>query len=111
MTFIWSEVVFLKTWWHTAPPKRRKALRDLVANGRLEITTGGWVMTDEATTHLYALVDQLMEGKFLIIFAYKCLIGTTNKKQKYSVLVLYTYENMYGAPYTLLKILNVIQKN
>ncbi|KAI4465192.1 alpha-mannosidase [Holotrichia oblita] len=62
MTFIWSEVVFLKTWWYAATPSKRKALRDLVANGRLEITTGGWVMADEATTHLYALVDQLIEG-------------------------------------------------
>jgi alpha-mannosidase len=33
-----------------------------VEEGRFEILTGGWVMTDEANVHLYAMVDQLIEG-------------------------------------------------
>lgn len=63
LTFIWSEISFLNAWWEEAHPSKQRALRDLVQSGRLEITTGGWVMTDEANVHLYAMVDQLIEGE------------------------------------------------
>ncbi|XP_050294969.1 alpha-mannosidase 2 isoform X2 [Anthonomus grandis grandis] len=62
LTFIWSEISFLNSWWEEAHPNKQKALKDLVQSGRLEITTGGWVMTDEANVHLFAMVDQLIEG-------------------------------------------------
>ncbi|XP_055588415.1 alpha-mannosidase 2 [Uranotaenia lowii] len=62
MSFIWSEISFLQLWWDQAHPTKQRVLKKLVQSGRLEITTGGWVMTDEANAHLYAMVDQLIEG-------------------------------------------------
>ncbi|XP_011495983.1 PREDICTED: alpha-mannosidase 2 isoform X1 [Ceratosolen solmsi marchali] len=62
MTFIWSEVSFLSLWWESVHPTKKMIVKRLVKEGRLEITTGGWVMTDEATSHIYAMLDQLIEG-------------------------------------------------
>ncbi|XP_015513287.2 alpha-mannosidase 2 [Neodiprion lecontei] len=62
MTFIWSEVSFLSLWWDSAHPTKKRAVKKLIKEGRLEMTTGGWVMTDEATSHVYAMLDQLIEG-------------------------------------------------
>lgn len=47
----------------SAHPTKRRIVKKLLEEGRLEITTGGWVMTDEATVHIYAMLDQLIEGK------------------------------------------------
>ena len=41
---------------------QREGLKKLVDEGRFEVLTGGWVMTDEANVHLFAMVDQLIEG-------------------------------------------------
>ena len=61
-TFIWAEISYLSMWWDIQAPSAREQLRALVATGQLEIGPGGWVMPDEATTHYFALLDQLIEG-------------------------------------------------
>ncbi|CAL8069398.1 unnamed protein product [Orchesella dallaii] len=62
MKFLWSEISFLSKWWQHAHPTKRAMLQQLVKEGRVEIVTGGWVMTDEATVNLYSMIDQLVEG-------------------------------------------------
>ncbi|XP_030624910.1 alpha-mannosidase 2 isoform X2 [Chanos chanos] len=60
--FIWSEISYFSKWWDNIDEQKRDAVRSLVSRGQLEIATGGWVMPDEASTHYFALIDQLLEG-------------------------------------------------
>uniref|UniRef100_A0AAQ4QQ79 Alpha-mannosidase n=1 Tax=Gasterosteus aculeatus aculeatus TaxID=481459 RepID=A0AAQ4QQ79_GASAC len=60
--FIWCEISFFSKWWETADAPKQEAVRKLVLGGQLEIVTGGWVMTDEANAHYFAMIDQLIEG-------------------------------------------------
>ncbi|MEE6503414.1 hypothetical protein FKM82_004822, partial [Ascaphus truei] len=60
--FIWSEISFFSKWWDNINSQKRAAVRRLVGNGQLEMTTGGWVMPDEANTHYFAMIDQMVEG-------------------------------------------------
>ncbi|KOB73473.1 Alpha-mannosidase [Operophtera brumata] len=62
LTFTWNEVSHLSQWWKSTSQKCRNGFRKLVKSGRLEITTGGWVEPDEATTHLFGLVHQIVQG-------------------------------------------------
>lgn len=60
--FLWAEVSFFAKWWDNISTQKRNAVRRLVGNGQLEMATGGWVMPDEANSHYFALIDQLLEG-------------------------------------------------
>jgi len=60
--FVWAEMSFLSLWWDQASTDQRQLLKKLLNNQQLEIVTGGWVMNDEANTHYFAMLDQLIEG-------------------------------------------------
>uniref|UniRef100_A0A8D1XND0 Alpha-mannosidase n=1 Tax=Sus scrofa TaxID=9823 RepID=A0A8D1XND0_PIG len=60
--FMWSEISYLSKWWETIDLQKKDAVKSLLENGQFEIVTGGWVMPDEAGTHYFALIDQLIEG-------------------------------------------------
>ncbi|XP_054024882.1 alpha-mannosidase 2x [Dryobates pubescens] len=60
--FIWSEISFFSKWWDNISAQKRAAVRRLIGNGQLEMVTGGWVMPDEANSHYFAMIDQLIEG-------------------------------------------------
>ncbi|CAH2103091.1 unnamed protein product [Euphydryas editha] len=62
LTFSWNEVSHLSQWWKGARQKTRAAVRRLIKEGRLEITSGTWVETDESVSHLFGIIHQLIEG-------------------------------------------------
>lgn len=59
---IWAEISYFSTWWNDIDDHKRAIVKRLVEAGQLELVTGGWVMADEANSHYFALLDQLMEG-------------------------------------------------
>ncbi|XP_054712990.1 alpha-mannosidase 2-like [Uloborus diversus] len=60
--FIWSEISYFSKWWNSQKEDTRKTLKKLLDKKKLEFVTGGWVMSDEATTSYFAIIDQLVEG-------------------------------------------------
>ncbi|NWH40217.1 MA2A1 mannosidase, partial [Chloropsis hardwickii] len=60
--FIWSEVSYFSKWWDGIDSQKKDAVKRLIKDGQFEIVTGGWVMPDEASSHYFALIDQLIEG-------------------------------------------------
>ncbi|XP_076046169.1 alpha-mannosidase 2-like isoform X2 [Oratosquilla oratoria] len=60
--FIWAEVSYLYLWWETISEETKTAVKRLLDRGQLEIVTGGWVMNDEASSHYFAMLEQMVEG-------------------------------------------------
>lgn len=60
--FIWSEISYFSKWWDAIDIQKREAVKRLIELGQFEIVTGGWVMPDEASSHYFSLIDQLIEG-------------------------------------------------
>ncbi|XP_044301669.1 alpha-mannosidase 2 [Varanus komodoensis] len=60
--FIWSEISYFSKWWDGIDSQKKDAVKRLIEDGQFEIVTGGWVMPDEASSHYFALIDQLIEG-------------------------------------------------
>ncbi|XP_039613919.1 alpha-mannosidase 2 [Polypterus senegalus] len=59
---LWSEISYFSKWWDSIDSQKRDAVKRLIERGQLEIATGGWVMTDEASAHYFGMIDQLLEG-------------------------------------------------
>uniref|UniRef100_A0A0R3RZZ4 Alpha-mannosidase n=1 Tax=Elaeophora elaphi TaxID=1147741 RepID=A0A0R3RZZ4_9BILA len=62
MRFVYAEISFFERWWTDIGEEERDLVKRLLKSQKLEILTGGWVMPDEANSHYYALISQLMEG-------------------------------------------------
>ncbi|VBB29288.1 unnamed protein product [Acanthocheilonema viteae] len=62
MRFVYAEMSFFERWWAEIDEEKRELVKQLLKSQKLEILTGGWVMPDEANSHYYGLISQLMEG-------------------------------------------------
>ncbi|XP_067244068.1 lysosomal alpha-mannosidase [Chanodichthys erythropterus] len=60
--FIYVETAFFYRWWKQQSQDTRRIVTQLVNEGRLEFINGGWCMSDEATTHYSAVIDQMTLG-------------------------------------------------
>ncbi|KAK8776968.1 hypothetical protein V5799_029696 [Amblyomma americanum] len=60
--FIWAETSYLSFWFDQQSEEVKSKVRGYVQSGQLEIVTGGWVMNDEANTHVFAMLEQMVEG-------------------------------------------------
>ena len=60
--FIYVEIAFFSRWWNQQTNKTKDLVRNLVNQGRLEFTNGGWSMNDEATTYYADIIDNLALG-------------------------------------------------
>uniref|UniRef100_A0A3P9MSJ1 Alpha-mannosidase n=2 Tax=Poecilia reticulata TaxID=8081 RepID=A0A3P9MSJ1_POERE len=60
--FIYVETGFFYRWWKQQSSSMQQTVKQLVNQGRLEFVNGGWCMSDEATTHYSAVIDQMTIG-------------------------------------------------
>ncbi|XP_055014640.1 LOW QUALITY PROTEIN: lysosomal alpha-mannosidase [Boleophthalmus pectinirostris] len=60
--FIYVETAFFYRWWKRQNQDMKNDVRTLVNQGRLEFVNGGWVMSDEASTHYSSVIDQMTLG-------------------------------------------------
>ena len=51
---------YLQRWWQDASQESKNDLTRLVKSGQLEIVGGGWVMNDEANSHYFAIIEQVL---------------------------------------------------
>ncbi|KAG3120137.1 putative alpha-mannosidase [Phytophthora idaei] len=66
--FMFVEQSFFQRWWHEQGSEVRGVVKQLVREGRLDLTVnGGWCMHDEATPHYIAMVDQTAYGHQLLM--------------------------------------------
>ncbi|KAK9786492.1 hypothetical protein WJX73_000911 [Symbiochloris irregularis] len=61
-SFIYGEIAFFVRWWFEQTDTIKDAVRQLVAEGRLEFVNGGYVQHDEAAAHYVAMIDQTTRG-------------------------------------------------
>ena len=61
-TYTMCEISFLSRWWAEQTDATKSVVRQMVADKRIAIVNGGWVMHDEASAHFVSMIDQTTLG-------------------------------------------------
>ncbi|CAI5451571.1 unnamed protein product [Caenorhabditis angaria] len=62
LKFIYAEMSFFEMWWKEQNEATREKVKKYLEDGKFEIVTGGWVMSDEANAHYHSMIVELFEG-------------------------------------------------
>uniref|UniRef100_A0A0K0ELU2 Alpha-mannosidase n=1 Tax=Strongyloides stercoralis TaxID=6248 RepID=A0A0K0ELU2_STRER len=62
MKFVYVEMSFFELFYSTLSLSNRQKVKKLLLSEKLEIITGGWVMSDEANSHFFSQITELFEG-------------------------------------------------
>uniref|UniRef100_A0A0N5CCI8 Alpha-mannosidase n=1 Tax=Strongyloides papillosus TaxID=174720 RepID=A0A0N5CCI8_STREA len=62
MKFVYVEMSFFELFYSSISPMKRRKVKKLLKDNKLEILSGGWVMTDEANSHFVTQIIELFEG-------------------------------------------------
>ena len=60
--FMYVETAFFSRWFDEQDADTQEMVRELVAQGRLEMVNGGWCMHDEAAANYVGMIDQTTLG-------------------------------------------------
>ncbi|XP_054166681.1 lysosomal alpha-mannosidase-like [Oppia nitens] len=60
--FTFVEMCYFNRYWNDLNETQQELVRQLVTTGKLQFTSGGWVMNDEASPHYAMIIDQMSYG-------------------------------------------------
>eukprot|EP00762_Andalucia_godoyi_P003519 ANDGO_04366.mRNA.1 Lysosomal alpha-mannosidase len=65
--FLQVEQAFMSRYWNSVGDKKKTQIRNLVKNGQLTFSLGGYVMPDEANPTMFELIETLTEGSEFLL--------------------------------------------
>ena len=60
--FTFVEMSFFNKYWNDISITQQQIIKEMVTSGKIQFTSGGWVMNDEAAPHYSMIIDQMSYG-------------------------------------------------
>jgi len=65
-TFIYVEIAYFEKWYNDITEEKKRQVKELIKEGRLEFINGGYVMHDEAASYYQHMIDQMRLGHLFL---------------------------------------------